>query len=103
MSRRQERQINKVLLLHEIREAEDEVVRSCQRGAFVNDYKALVSGKPMWPKSPLFKLNPVLDEVGSIRSNGRLQFAEYLPYGVCFPKILRRHWVTKLIVKYYYE
>ena len=60
MSRKQERQINKVLLLHEIREAEDEVVRSCQRGAFVNDYKALVSGKPMWPKSPLFKLNPVL-------------------------------------------
>ena len=37
MSRKQERQINKVLLLHEIKEAEDEVVRSCQREAFVND------------------------------------------------------------------
>ena len=40
MPRKQERQINKVLLQLEIREAEDEVVRSCQREAFVNDYKA---------------------------------------------------------------
>lgn len=70
----------------------------------MNDYKALVSGKPLWPKSPLFKLNPVLDEDGGIRSNERLQFAEYLPYGVRFPKLLLRgHWVTKLIVKRYHE
>lgn len=104
MSRKQERQINNVLLQHEIREAEDEVVRSCQREAFMNDYKALVSGKPLWPKSPLFKLNPVLDEDGGIRSNERLQFAEYLPYGVRFPKLLLRgHWVTKVIVKHYHE
>ena len=67
MSRKQERQINKV---------EDEVVRSCQREVFMNDYKALVFGKPLWPKSPLFKLNLVLDEDGGIRSNERLQFAE---------------------------
>ena len=80
MSRKQERQISKVLLLHEIREAEDKVVRSCQREVFVNDYKALVSAKPMWPKSPLFKLNPVFDEDGGNCSNGRLQFAECLPW-----------------------
>lgn len=64
MSRKQERQINKV---------EDEVVRSCQREAFVNDYKAWEANVA---KSPLFKLNPVLDEDGGIRSNERLQFAE---------------------------
>ena len=50
------------------------------------------------------KLNPVLDEEGCIRSNGRLQFAEYLPYDVRFPMILPRgHCVTKLIVKHYHE
>lgn len=104
MSREQERQINKVLLLHESREAGDKVVRSCQCEAFMNDYKALVSAKPTWPKSPLFKLNAVFNEDGGICSNGRLQFAEYLPYGVRFPKILLRgHWVTKLIIKHYYE
>ena len=104
MSRKQEKQTSKVLLPHEIREAEDEVVRSSQREAFVNEYKALVSGKPIPPKSPLIKLNPVLDEDGCIRCNGRLQFAEYLPYDVRFPKILPRgHWITKLIVKHYHE
>lgn len=85
MPRKQERQINKVLLQLEIREAEDEVVRSCQREAFVNDYKAWEANVA---KSPLFKLNPVLDEDGGFLSNERLQFAEYLPYGVRFPKIL---------------
>lgn len=94
---------SKVLLPHDIREVEDEVVQSYQPEAFVKQYRALVSGKPIPPKSPLIKLNPVLNEHGCIHSNG-LQFVEYLPYGVWFPKILpQRHWVTKLIVKYHYE
>ena len=104
MSRKQERQTREVLLPHEIREAEDEVVRSSQCEAFVNENEALVSGKPIPPKSPLTNLNPVLDEDGCIRSNGRLQFAEYLPYDVRFTKVLPRgQWVTKLIVKHYHE
>ena len=88
MSRKQEKQTSKVLLLHEIREAENKVVWLCQREAFMNEYKALVTGKPIPPKSPLIKLNPVLDKDGCICSNGRLQFAEYLPYDVRFPKKL---------------
>ena len=104
MSRKQERQTSKVLLPNEIREAEDEVLRSCQREAFGNEYKVLVSGKPIPPRTPLIKLNPLLDEDGCIRSNGRLQFAEYLPYDVRFPKILPwGEWVTKLIVKHYHQ
>ena len=104
MSKRGEKQSSKALLPEEIREAEVEVVRSCQREAFSNEYKALVSRKPIPSKGPLIKLNPVLDEEGCIRSNGRLKFAEYLPYDVCFPKKLPRgHWVTKLIVKHYHE
>ena len=64
------------------------MVRSCQREAFADEYRALVSKKLMPSKSPLAKLNPVLDEEGCIRSNGRLQFTEYLPYDVRFPMIL---------------
>ena len=80
------------------------MVRSCQREAFVNEFKALVSGKPTPPKGPLTKLNPVLNKDDCIRSNGRLQFDEYLTYDVRFPKILPRgQWVTKLIVKHYHE
>ena len=104
MSKRGSRQTSKALLPCEIREAEAEVVRSCQREAFPGEYKALVTGKPIPTKSSLMKLNPVLDEEGCIRSNGRLQFAEYLPYDVRFPMILPRgHCVTKLIVKHYHE
>ena len=104
MSKRGEKQTSKVLSPEEIREAEAEVVRSCQREAFSNEYKALASRKPIPSKSPLIKLNPVLDEESCIRSYGRLRFAEYLPYDMRFPKILPRgHWVTKLIVKHYHE
>ena len=104
MSKRTQKQTSKALTPEEIREAEEEVVRSCQREAFPNEYRALVSGKPIPSKSLLIKLNPVLDEEGCIRSNGRLQFAEFLPYDVRFLKVLPRgHWVTKLIVKYYHE
>lgn len=104
MSKRGEKLTSKALLPQEIREAEDEVVRSCQREAFSNEYKALKSGKPIPPKSQLIQLSPVLDEEGCIRSNGRLQFAEYLPYDVRFLKVLPQgHWVTKLIVKHYHE
>ena len=105
MSRKQERQISKVLLLHDNREAErDKVMQSCQCEAFVKEYRALASGYPILPKSPFIKLNPVLNEHGCVLSNGRLQFVEYLLYGVQFPKMLpQRHWVTKLIVKYWYH
>ena len=39
-----------------------------------------------------------------IRCDGRLKFADFLPYDARFPIILPRgHWVIKLIVKYYHE
>ena len=90
MSKRGEKQTSKALSPQEIREAEEEVVLSCQREEFSNEYKALMSGKPIPSKSPLINLNPVLDEEGCIRSNGRLHLAEYLPYDVRFPKVLPR-------------
>lgn len=52
----------------------------------------------------LSNLNPTLDELGIIRLDSRLRYAEYLPYDVRFPVILPRgHGTTKLIVKYYHE
>ena len=90
MSKRGEKQTRKALSPLEIREAEAEVVRSCQREAFSYEYKALVSRKPILSKSLLIKLNPILDEEGCKLSNGRLPFVEYLPYDVRFPKILPR-------------
>lgn len=57
MSKMGEKQTSEALSPQEIREAEEEVVQLCRREAFCNEYKALVSRKPMPLKSPLIKLN----------------------------------------------
>ena len=52
----------------------------------------------------MFGLCPKLHEDEVIRLNSQLQYAEFLPYDVRDPIVLPpKHWVTKLIVKYYYE
>ena len=88
----------------EIKDAEEEIVRLAQREAFRDGYAALSLGKPIPQKSQLIKLNPRIDEDGVIRCDGRLNFAEFLPYDTRCPIILPRgHWVTRLIVKNYHE
>jgi len=48
--------------------------------------------------------NPILDEDGLLRSDGRLRYADYLPFDARYPVILpRKSWVTRLIVKSYHE
>ena len=85
---------------NEIKEAEQELVRTCQRETFLEECKALSSGRPISNTSQRITMNPIIDEDGCIRSSGRLQFAEYLPYDVQSPLILPRgHWVTKLVGK----
>ena len=52
----------------------------------------------------MFGLCPKPDEDGVIILNSRLQYAEFLPYDVRHPIVLpHKHWVAKLIVKYYHE
>ena len=52
----------------------------------------------------ILPLNPQIDENGLIRSGGRLESADYLPFDVKYPIILPRgNWITKLIVNYYHE
>jgi hypothetical protein len=47
---------------------------------------------------------PKIDVDGVLRCDGRLCYAEFLPYEVRFPVILPgSNWVTKLIVKHYHE
>ena len=104
MRRRDNRNARMELLPEEIKDAEEEIVRFAQREAFCEEYTALRSGKPISKKSQWIKLNPCIDEDGIIRCDGRLKFADFLPYDTRFPIILPRgHWVTKLIVKNYHE
>ena len=104
MRDRDNRNASMELQPEEIKGAEEEIVRLAQRQAFRDGYAALSSGKPIPKKSHLIKLNPCIDDDGVIRSDGRLKFANFLPYDTRFPIILPRgHWVTKLIVKNYHE
>ena len=104
MRRRDNRNARMELLPEEIKDAEEEIVRLAQREAFCEEYTALRSGKPISKKSQLIKLNPCIDEDGIIRCDGRLKFADFLPYDTRFQIILPRgHWVTKLIAKNHHE
>ena len=47
---------------------------------------------------------PKLDDDGLLRCDGRLCYAEFLPYDNRFPVVLPRgSWLMKLIVKHYHE
>lgn len=68
MSKTNEKQTSAALLPGEIRDSEQELVQLCQREAFLEEYKALSSRKPLPKRSRLLKLNPMLDGDGCIRS-----------------------------------
>ena len=92
------------LILDEIKDAEKQIIKNAQREAFNNEYVALQKYKQLPGNSKLLGLCPKLDEDSLIRSDSRLQYAEFLPYDVRYPIILpRRNRVTKLIVKHYHE
>ena len=92
------------LTLSELSDAEEQIIRVAQRESFSEEYLALQKGRKLSTSSKLFGLCPKLDEYGVIRLNSRLQYADFLPYDVRHPIVLpRKHWVTKLIVKYYHE
>ena len=88
----------------EIDDVETRVLMLTQKDAFAMEYKALSQGKEIANNSVLLKLRPKLWTDGLIRCNGRLNFAEHLPFSARCPIILpRKSWVTMLIVKYYHE
>ncbi|XP_028418886.1 uncharacterized protein LOC114544439 [Dendronephthya gigantea] len=80
-----------------------EEVQDAQQQSY-EKYTVIKEGKPISARSKLLKLMPKLDEDGVLRCDGRLCYAEFLPYEVRFPIILPRgSWVTRLIIKHYHE
>ena len=86
------------LTFEEIQDSEKAIIKRAQLVAFWEEYLTLSKGKPLPSKSKLLGLYPRLDEDGVMRSDSRLQYAEFLPNDVRFPIILpRKNRVTKLI------
>ena len=100
----EEHKVKGELTLNELSDAEKQIIRDAQKETFSEEYLALQKGTKLTMSSKLFGLCPKLDEDGVIRLNTRLQYAEFLPYDVRHPIVLpQKHWVTKLIVKYFHE
>ena len=99
-----DRQTTNVLTPEEVEEADKWLIRDAQQKEFGKELICIQNGKSLPVNNPLVKLMPKIDEDGLLRSDGRLCYAEFLPYDVRYPIILPRGaWITKLIVKYYHE
>ena len=72
----------------EIEDAEIQIIKKAQREVFQDEYLALSRGTELPRNSKLLRLNPKLDEDSVVRSDGRLKYAEFLPFNVRFPIIL---------------
>ena len=100
----EEHKVKGELTLNELSDVEKQIIRDAQKEGFSEEYLALQKGTKLILSSKLFGLCPMLDEDGVIRLNTPLQYAEFLPYDVRHPIVLpQKHWVTKLIVKYFHE
>ena len=93
-----ERLSDNELTSEEITDAESHIVKLMQQEIFYEKCSALIR------KNKLLKLCPRLDDNGIIRADGRLKYAEFLPYNTRYPIVLpRKNWVTKLIIKHHHE
>ena len=82
----------------EITAAETKVLITCQHSAFNEEIDKLKKDKPVTGK--LAMLNPFIDDEGLLRSNGRLAYAESLPWETRYPIILPTNdSLTELIIK----
>ncbi len=87
----------------ELQVAEAAIIRFVRRKYFKEKVKALKSRKPIVKKSPIYILEPFLDEEEILRVRGRLKNAP-LPENVQHPAIFpKNHHVSKLIARRAHE
>lgn len=79
------------------------VIRCVQREIFKEDISRLEKGQEVSKRTPLWKLNPIIDQEGLLRIGGRLSSAD-LPNDEKHPYILpKKHHISTLLVRHYHE
>ena len=73
------------LQLDEIRDVEKQIIKNAQRDSFCDEYMALTKEKQLQVNSKLLGLCPRVDGDGLMRSDSRLQYADFPPYDVRYP------------------
>ena len=74
--------------VEEISDTESYIIKEMRKKEFKKEYTSLAKKKELPIHSKLLSLCPRLDIEGILRSDGRLTYAEFLPYDVCYPIIL---------------
>ena len=88
----------------EVVNSEMRYIRQAQQEIFAEEIRAVKAGKELPSGSKLLPLRPVLDEDGVLRCDGRLRYADFLPWETRHPIILpRNHWITMLIIRHAHE
>jgi hypothetical protein len=84
-------------------ESETFIIKSLQREAFPEEVHALSNNLVVKETSPMFKLNPFLDDCGVIRVGGRLKRGS-IPDHVKHPAVLPKESnVTNMLIKHFHE
>ncbi|MCP4253045.1 MAG: hypothetical protein GY775_06490, partial [Candidatus Scalindua sp.] len=87
------------LAIGELRSAEENVVKLCQKEAYSKEYKALLNVNLKEPHSNITKQLGLYMEQGMIKCRGRIQFAD-ISESAKYPILLPRdHHVTQLLIK----
>ncbi|XP_055918440.1 uncharacterized protein LOC129950533 [Eupeodes corollae] len=88
------------LLRSELQSAENALVREAQKCVYAEEIADLTMNRGVERSSPLFNLNPFLDENHLIRANGRISLKQELNQDLRLPVILPRyHRITVLIIE----
>ncbi|RXN11463.1 hypothetical protein ROHU_010601 [Labeo rohita] len=87
----------------ELCRAKNAIIRAMQQEGFTEEFRCIEDGKNILRSSPLFALNPFIDENGLMRFGGRMPrvntgFEERNP--IIIP---RQHHIAVLIVRHYHE
>ncbi|KXJ69602.1 hypothetical protein RP20_CCG026464 [Aedes albopictus] len=82
----------------EIQEAESTLLRQAQIQAYPDEIATMMKHATIGKASPLYRLNPFLDEDGLIRMGSRIAAAPEASYSAKYPVILpKQHAITELI------
>lgn len=96
-------QCSKPHTVSELSKAMKTIIRSVQKATFSEELDLLSKGGNINKKSPLAKLNPLIDEDGLLRVGGRLKLAD-LSSQEKNPIILPgKHHVSTLLIRHYHE
>ncbi|XP_049329531.1 uncharacterized protein LOC125794101 [Astyanax mexicanus] len=88
--------------VQDLEEAEESIVKFCQKQGFPQEIECLRNGKNVSRKSSIFRLDPVLDH-GILRVGGRLSRMA-MPEEQKHPAILpKRHYISELLLQHIHK